>query len=72
MAKLAIESTDALTSMRIAEAAGAAAAGPTARWKGYYMDLDWRGTEARPVQATAARRPPRWCATPSPRRAPQV
>jgi len=48
MAKLAIESTDALTSMRIAEAAGAAAAGPTARWKGYYMDLDWRGTEARP------------------------
>lgn len=48
MAKLAIESTDALTSMRIAEAAGAAAAGPTARWKGYYMDIDWRGTEARP------------------------
>lgn len=48
MAKLAIESTDALTSMRIAEAAGAAAAGPTARWKGYYMDLDWRGTEALP------------------------
>ncbi|MCI6176870.1 hypothetical protein MR772_10130, partial [bacterium] len=48
MAKLAIESTDALTSMRIAQAAGAAAAGPTARWKGYYTDLDWRGTEARP------------------------
>ena len=48
MAKLAIESTDALTSMRIAVAAGAAAAGPTARWKGFYMDLDWRGTEARP------------------------
>lgn len=48
MAKLAIESVDALTSMRIAEAAGAAAAGPTARWKGFYMDLDWRGTEARP------------------------
>ena len=39
MAKLAIESTDALTSMRIAEAAGAAAAGPTARWKGYYICL---------------------------------
>ena len=48
MAKLAIESVDALTSMRIAEAAGAAAAGPTARWKAFYMDLDWRGTEARP------------------------
>lgn len=48
MAKLAIESTDALTSMRIAEAAGAAAAGPTARWKGYYMDLDWRGHRGTP------------------------
>ncbi len=48
MAKLAIESVDALTSMRIAQAAGAAAAGPTARWKAFYMDLDWRQTQARP------------------------
>lgn len=48
MAKLAIESTDVLTSMRIAQAAGAAAAGPTARWKGFYFDLDWRTTQARP------------------------
>ena len=48
MAKLAMESCDVLTSMRIAEAAGAAAAGPTARWKGFYFDLDWRTTQARP------------------------
>ncbi len=48
MAKLAIESCDVLTSMRIAQAAGAAAAGPTARWKAFYFDLDWRTTEARP------------------------
>ena len=48
MAKLAIESCDVLTSIRIAEAAGAAAAGPTARWKGFYFDLDWRTTQARP------------------------
>ena len=48
MAKLAMESCDVLTSMRIAEAAGAAAAGPTARWKGFCMDLDWRTTQARP------------------------
>lgn len=48
MAKLTIESCDVLTSIRIAQAEGAAAAGPTARWKGFYFDLDWRQTEARP------------------------
>lgn len=48
MAKLAMESCDVLTSIRIAEAAGAAAAGPTARWKAFYFDLDWRTTQARP------------------------
>jgi dihydropyrimidine dehydrogenase (NAD+) subunit PreA len=48
MAKLTLEGCDVLTSMRIAEAAGAAAAGPTARWKGFLFDLDWRKTEARP------------------------
>ena len=48
MAKLAIEACDVLTSIRIAQAAGAAAAGPTARWKGFYFDLDWRTTQARP------------------------
>jgi len=48
MAKLAMESCDVLTSIRIAAAAGAAAAGPTARWKGFCFDLDWRTTQARP------------------------
>lgn len=48
MAKLALESCDVLTSMRIAEATGAAAAGPTARWKAFYFNLDWKTTEARP------------------------
>jgi len=48
MAKLAIESTDVLTSIRVAQAAGATAVGPTARWKGFCFDLDWRTTQARP------------------------
>lgn len=48
MAKLAMESCDVLTSIRVAQAAGAKAAGPTARWKGFYFDLDWRTTQARP------------------------
>jgi dihydropyrimidine dehydrogenase (NAD+) subunit PreA len=48
MAKLAVEACDPLTSMRIATAAGADAVGPTARWKGFYIDLDWRATQARP------------------------
>ncbi len=48
MAKLAIEATDVLTSVRICEAAGATSCGPTARWKGFYFDLDWRETQARP------------------------
>ena len=48
MAKLAVESCDVLTSLRVAQAAGAAGAGPTARWKGFYFDLDWRTTQARP------------------------
>ncbi len=48
MVKLAVEGCDALTSMRHAVAAGASAVGPTARWKGFYFDLDWKRTEARP------------------------
>lgn len=48
MVKLAIEACDPLTSMRAAVAAGASAVGPTARWKAFYFDLDWRTTEARP------------------------
>ena len=47
MAKLAIESTDALTSMRIAEAQALPLQAPPPRGR-LYMDLDWRGTEARP------------------------
>jgi len=48
MVKLAIEACDSLTAMRQAVAAGASACGPTARWKGFYFDLDWKGTQARP------------------------
>ena len=48
MVKLAVESCDVLTSMRAAQAAGADAVGPTARWKAFCMDLDWRRTQPRP------------------------
>ena len=48
MVKLALESCDVLTSIRNAVAAGASAVGPTARWKGFYFDLDWKETQARP------------------------
>jgi dihydropyrimidine dehydrogenase (NAD+) subunit PreA len=48
MVKLAVEGCDVLTSMRIAQAAGADAVGPTARWKAFCMDLDWRTTQPRP------------------------
>ena len=48
MVKLAVEGCDTLTSMRMAEAAGADAVGPTARWKGFFFDLDWKRTQARP------------------------
>jgi dihydropyrimidine dehydrogenase (NAD+) subunit PreA len=48
MVKLAVESCDALTSMRYAIMGGASAVGPTARWKAFYFDLDWKRTEARP------------------------
>jgi dihydropyrimidine dehydrogenase (NAD+) subunit PreA len=48
MVKLALESCDALTTMRYAKASGATAVGPTARWKGFYFDLDWKTTQARP------------------------
>lgn len=48
MVKLAVEACDPLTAMRQAVSAGASAVGPTARWKGFYFDLDWKTTEARP------------------------
>lgn len=48
MVKLAIEACDPLTAIRRAVASGADAVGPTARWKGFYFDLDWKRTQARP------------------------
>ncbi len=48
MVKLAIEDVDCLTSMRRAVDAGADAVGPTARWKAFYFDLDYKTTQARP------------------------
>ena len=48
MVKLAVENCDTLTAIRNAASAGATAVGPTARWKGFYFDLDWQTTEARP------------------------
>ena len=48
MVKLALESCDVLRSMRAAQNAGADAVGPTARWKAFCMDLDWRRTQPRP------------------------
>jgi dihydropyrimidine dehydrogenase (NAD+) subunit PreA len=48
MVKLAVEGCDPFTSIRIATDAGADAVGPTARWKAFYFDLDWRATQARP------------------------
>ena len=48
MVKLAVEACDPFTSIRLATDAGAFAVGPTARWKGFYFDLNWRETQARP------------------------
>ncbi len=48
MCKLAVEGCDPMISMRLASDAGADAIGPTARWKAFYFDLDWRRTQPRP------------------------
>lgn len=48
MVKLAVEACDPLTAIKRAVEGGATAVGPTARWKGFYFDLDWKTTEARP------------------------
>lgn len=48
MVKLAVENCDTIVAIRNATEAGAASVGPTARWKGFYFDLDWKTTEARP------------------------
>jgi dihydroorotate dehydrogenase/Pyruvate/2-oxoacid:ferredoxin oxidoreductase delta subunit len=48
MVKLPVESCDPLRAMEAAAQGGADAVGPTARWKGFVMDLDWRRSVARP------------------------
>jgi len=48
MVKLAVEGCDPLVAVRTAARAGADGVGPTARWKAFCMDLDWRTTQARP------------------------
>ena len=48
MVKLPVEGCDPLRAMEAAVSAGADAIGPTARWKAFVFDLDWRRTTARP------------------------
>lgn len=48
MVKLPVESTDPLRAMEAAYHAGADAVGPTARWKAFTFDLDWRRSLAQP------------------------
>ncbi len=48
MVKLPVEACDPLRAMEAAVNAGADAIGPTARWKGFVFDLDWKETQARP------------------------
>lgn len=46
--KLPVESCDPLRAMEAALHGGADAIGPTARWKGFVFDLDWRRSRATP------------------------
>ncbi len=46
--KLPVESCDPLRAMEAALHGGADALGPTARWKGFVFDLDWRRSPATP------------------------
>ncbi len=48
MVKLPVEACDPLRAMEAASLAGADAIGPTARWKGFIFDLDWKETRTRP------------------------
>ncbi|MHB0877080.1 MAG: 4Fe-4S binding protein [Anaerolineae bacterium] len=48
MVKLPVEAVDPLRAMEAAVFAGADAIGPTARWKAFTFDLDWRRTLAGP------------------------
>ncbi len=46
--KLPVESCDPLRAIEAALHGGADAVGPTARWKGFVFDLDWRRSQATP------------------------
>jgi len=48
LVKLPVESCDPLRAMEAALHGGADALGPTARWKGFVFDLDWRRSQATP------------------------
>jgi dihydropyrimidine dehydrogenase (NAD+) subunit PreA len=48
LVKLPVESCDPLRAMEAALHGGADAVGPTARWKGFVFDLDWRRSLATP------------------------
>jgi len=48
LVKLPVESCDPLRAMEAALHGGADAVGPTARWKGFVFDLDWRRSPATP------------------------
>ncbi|MBN1640982.1 MAG: 4Fe-4S binding protein [Anaerolineae bacterium] len=48
LVKLPVESVDPLRAMEAALQGGADALGPTARWKGFVFDLDWRRSQATP------------------------
>ncbi len=48
MVKLPVEACDPLRAMEAALHGGADAIGPTARWKGFVFDLNWKETQARP------------------------
>ena len=48
MTKLAVEGCDPLIAIQRASDAGADAVGPTARWKAFTFDLDWRRSQANP------------------------
>jgi dihydropyrimidine dehydrogenase (NAD+) subunit PreA len=48
MVKLPVESVDPLRAIEAAVHGGADAVGPTARWKGFVFDLDWKRSQARP------------------------
>lgn len=48
MVKLPVEACDPLRAMEAAVFGGADAIGPTARWRGFAFDLDWKRTLPRP------------------------